>query len=122
MKLKLKSKEIVGNIDQFFDPDVSKTLEQCGLGYIKVRPSHKAEKTKLHEAYLWLADFSKQILEYQAVRSLHPETTWANFLGMFKKEMADAEEVVQLNLKKEQLVRTWKQRPGVLRKTTDARV
>jgi hypothetical protein len=122
MKIKMKSKEMVKQVEAFFTPDVSKVFNLCGLGYIKVVPSHKAEKTKLRDANLWLQNFSQNVLEYQAVRCLHTDETWDNFFGLFQDTMSDAEEVIQLNLKKEQLIRVWKQRPGVLRKTSDARL
>jgi hypothetical protein len=115
----MKSKDIVDNISSFFTKEVSTTLEQCTLGYIKVTPSSKAKKEKLLQGLFWLSDFELVLMEYKAVRSLHHEDTWSNFSEIFGDDVNDLEEIVDLNKKKELVIAKWKQRPGVLRKTKE---
>ena len=109
---KAKTAELVV---QRFNRDIAPVMEKILGGVITVKPSEDQTVKNLTEAMDWMTDFIDcEIREFQYVRSLLPESTWANY------EMLDLTETVEwkmLKTAKKLVLAKWKQRPSAIKRT-----
>jgi len=100
---------------QRFNRDIAPVMEKILGGVITVKPSDDQTVKNLEEAMNWMTDFIDcEIREYQYVRTLLPESTWANYEML---DLTDTVEWKMLKTAKKVVMEKWKKRPSAIKRT-----